>query len=164
MKFLGVEIEIRRVKADEDVPSASKAMALLEGPQVSRRSSGIRTFRKPKITDMIIFPEPDDLSDVWQAQALTNLVAKIEKSFNYYGWVDICTVDEAVRQFNIPQNRRSKLAYEKLHTLHCVHFNKYLPGIMEQVPDLYTCIFTGGVFPKEPMEHEKEKGGVYEAN
>jgi hypothetical protein len=146
MKVLG--FTITRVKETDHTPSASTAMAAISqrGPQQEEPS--IRVFRKPKITDMIVFPEPENMDDVWQMQMLTNLVRKVDKMF-IDGYIDICEIDSAIRKFKISHNARSAAAYEKLRVLHCVKFPDYLPGIMAEVPDLLTCVFSGGVLPKE---------------
>jgi hypothetical protein len=146
MNFLG--LSITRVKDTDSTPSASTAMAHISQQSSRQEAPSIRVFRKQKITDLIVFPEPENMDDVWQMQALTNLVAKVDTMFNK-GWIDICEIDSAITRFKISQNARSRDAYNKLRVLHCVDFTKYLPGIMEEVPDLLTCVFTGGVLPKE---------------
>lgn len=148
MNFLG--LSITRVKDTDSAPSASTVMARMsqQAQQAQQEAPSIRVFRKQKITDLIVFPEPENMDDVWQMQALTNLVAKVDTMFNK-GWIDICEIDSAITRFQISHNARSRDAYNKLRVLHCVDFNKYLPGIMEEVPDLLTCVFTGGVLPKQ---------------
>lgn len=149
MKVLG--FEIRRVGADE--PAAQETMEKMLSVPYQPKSSGriIRTFRQKAITDLIVFPEPVRLDCEWEAQKLANLVRDVERMFTSDGHIDICKVREAIRDFDILQSPRSKAAYEKLSVVHCEKFSSLLPGIFEQLPDLLTCVFTGGVLPKENL-------------
>lgn len=147
MKMLG--FEIRRVGTDEP-PVREKVGKMVAAPY-KPTSSGkvVRTFRQKSITDLIVFPEPVKLDCEWEAQKLVNLVRDVEKMFTSDGYIDICKVREAIRDFDIMQSPRSREAYEKLSIVHCEKFSSLLPGIFEQLPDLLTCVFTGGVLPKE---------------
>lgn len=146
MKVLG--FEIRRVGTDE--PAAQETMEkMLSVPHRPTSAKTIRTFRQKSVTDLIVFPEPVKLDCEWEAQKLVNLVRDVEKMFSESGSINICKVREAINDFNIMQTPRSRAAYEKLSIVHCEKFSSLLPGIFEQLPDLLTCVFTGGVLPKE---------------
>lgn len=147
MNFLG--FEIRRVGTEE--PAAKETMEkMLSIPHQSKPTGRtIRTFRQKSITDLIVFPEPVKLDCEWEAQKLVNLVRDVEKMFSDDRHINICKVREAIKDFKIMQTPRSVAAYEKLGVVHCEKFDTLLPGIFEQLPDLLTCVFTGGVLPKE---------------
>uniref|UniRef100_A0AB39CDF0 Uncharacterized protein n=1 Tax=Pseudomonas phage HRDY3 TaxID=3236930 RepID=A0AB39CDF0_9VIRU len=170
MKFLGVEFSIKRVgkgqpklehekesakyaEPEEDKPKVQKMMGqrllgnksgATEG--VKQRSAGgftLKTFRRTSPMEQIVFPEPPDPDDVWQQQALLNLLNKVQTMFDR-GWISICEIDAIVTKFNIPQNGAAKAARRKLAELHCVDSDKMVPGLWEQIPGLMTCVFTGG--------------------
>jgi len=132
-----------------DVFQALQAMGRIAAPEPGQHRR-VRTIGRARITDQIVFPEPNDHNDVWEVQRLTNLVQNVDKMFTR-GWIDICELDKAVTEFKLCQPPRAKAAYEKLRLLHCVSFNKYLPGIFEQVPDLMTCVFSEGRLPAQPV-------------
>lgn len=151
MKVLGIKLwEKKPQQHDQFSPEQMEALAQMFGmmgqqqPNVGRPGvREIKTMKRFRITDQIIFPEPLNTDDVWSVQQLTNLVDKVEKMFTQ-SWIDICEIDKAIRDFKLSMTGPSKAAYNKLHTLHCVNFDKYLPGIYEQIPGLLTCVFTEG--------------------
>lgn len=172
MNILGVEITFKRANSQkalpppdveceeeefeaDDKPKAKKKRAdsMAAIANVIERKAGngatLKTFRKKNpVFDQIIFPEPEDPDDPWQQQALANLVNQVNKMYTD-GWFSVCVPREAIKRFNIPQNYKSQLAMEKLRVLHCVHFDKMLPELYDQIPGLLTCIFTGGeISPK----------------
>jgi hypothetical protein len=148
MKFLG--LSITRVTSESNERPARDAMEKMVAiPHLPAQGRNIRTFRQKSITDLIVFPEPKNLDNVWEAQRLVNLVNDVEKMFDRDQHIDICKIRSAVEEFNIAQTPRSVDAFEKLRIVHCEKFSNLLPGIYEQLPDLLTCVFTGGVLPKE---------------
>lgn len=157
MKIFGL-IEINWAKKnkplDKDTSVADVFLALQEMGRIERPTGHthrqIRTIARNRITDQIVFPEPRNPSDVWEVQRLANLVDDIDKMFSK-GWIDICKIDRAVSDFGLCMTPRAGQALKKLHLLHCVDFNKYLPGIFEQVPDLITCVFSEGRLPAQPV-------------
>jgi hypothetical protein len=150
MKVLGLTLwkkkpEQQSTFTAEQMDALSQLFGAMKAQSVPGRPGvrEIKTMKRHRITDQIIFPEPLNTDDVWSVQQLTNLVDKVEKMFTQ-GWIDICEVDSAVRNFKLRLTGPSKQAYEKLRILHCVHFDKYLPGIYDQIPSLMTCVFTEG--------------------
>jgi hypothetical protein len=132
-----------------DVFLALQAMGHI-AKQEHHQPRQIRTIPRNRLTDQIVFPEPNDPNDPWEVQRLTNLVRDVEKMFRQ-GWFSICVLDRAIDGFNLIQTPRSKEAYKKLAILHCVNFNEYVPGIFEQLPDLINCVLSEGRLPLQPV-------------
>lgn len=152
MKVLG--FEIKRVGIEEPAARTTMEKMIAIGHQPTAGKT-IRTFRQQSITDLIIFPEPVRLDCEWEAQKLVNLVKDVDRMFTSEQHIDICKVRQAIKDFSITQTPRSQAAYDKLSIVHCEKFSSLLPGIFEQLPDLLTCVFTGGVLPKENFAEQE---------
>lgn len=97
----------------------------------------------------IIFPAVQP-TDMWKASALVKLVTKIEAMYEA-GWLDICVINDAVRNFSLKGTPSSLQALEDLHRIHCVKFNALPPSVFEAIPRYLTHIFTEGRIPLEAV-------------
>lgn len=59
-------------------------------------------------------------------------VAALNEMFDK-GWLSICTINNVAKMLGIEPERE---AYNTLHALHCVHFNKMPKDLRSQVPGL----------------------------
>jgi len=117
-----------------------------------RKANGftLKTYRKKSPLDEIVFPEPENPDDPWQQQALANLLGSVQKMYQS-GHFDVCIMTEAIDRSSIPQNGAARLAREKLRLLHCVDFDKMVPGLYDKIPGLMSCVFNGGEIVPEGL-------------
>lgn len=66
-----------------------------------------------------------DLKELAAVTALNAMMAK--------GWFSICTIDNVGQMLG--RNPRGE-AYDILHSLHCIHFDKMPPALREEIPRL----------------------------
>lgn len=134
----GPDIEVERE------PIRKRAAAAMAS---TRNAFGIRTIPRSRVVDSIVFPAPIS-DDVWDQQSLLNAVSRIEKMFAQ-DYFDICDIDRIIKDFKLDQAQfgYAGVAYKKLRSLHCVHYNTMLPGIAEQIPELITTVFSEGRLP-----------------
>lgn len=128
--------------SDSRTDRRAKGGSSVEVAGISTRF-GVKTIgRNGNVLSRIIFPEP--LSDEpWDVQALQSLVINVQKMFAR-GHFSVCLLDEAIKQFNLTMTHESALALRKLNTIHCVDYALLSPDILDDIPDMMTCIFTEG--------------------
>lgn len=78
-----------------------------------------------------------DLKQLAALTALNNMFAK--------GYFNLCTVDAVAKMLEVNANGE---AYDVLHTLHCVHFDKMPRELREQVPVLIQQCLGGPAIPQ----------------
>ena len=66
-----------------------------------------------------------DLKELAAVTALNAMMAK--------GWMDICTIRSVAEMLG--RDPRGE-AYDILHSLHCIHFDKMPPALREEIPRL----------------------------
>ena len=66
-----------------------------------------------------------DLKELAAVTALNDMMAK--------GWFSICTIDNVGKMLG--RNPRGE-AYDILHSLHCIHFDKMPPALRDEIPRL----------------------------
>lgn len=158
MRILGMEITFGKAsKADQTYTLREHERDMEKWDKLARQAvvaKGIRTVPRMNIMSKIIFPEPTDPNDLWSCQQLAKLIMDVEKMFSR-GYIDICVIRTAISDLKLTMTPESNAAFERLQTVHCVHFSDLLPGIFEQIPDQLTCVFTEGRYPEKrvPESH-----------
>lgn len=137
-------------------PSASRIcleaapVAISEFPGLYYRNSskgGVYSFRKNPPSLSIVWPEPpQDMNPELVNLALAGLVVKVEKMLGGSHF-DVCPITSIVSDFEIDQSRDAGVAMDILRSIHCIDYRKLPKGIVERIPELLSCVFTGGAYP-----------------
>lgn len=155
--------EITRRKKAPDICFESEPVASGEIPGLFYRQSGsdiLYSFRKPSQSLSILWPEPPESMNPELAKlALAGLVLKVDKMLNGSHF-DVCPITSAVSDFEIQVNEDSHVSLEILRSIHCVDYCKLPKGLRHRIPDLLSCVFSGGAYP---MPKEGAQKGESEA-
>lgn len=151
--------EITRRKKVAQICCESEPVPVGEIPGLFYRKSEsdiVFTFRKPSQSLSILWPEPSDSMNSELAKlALSGLVLKIEKMLNGSHF-DVCPVTSAVSDFEIQMSEDSYVALEILRSIHCIDYHKLPKGLRQRLPDLLSCVFSGGAYPLAKTNSEAD--------
>lgn len=146
-------IEITRRRSAASICLDTPPLAAGEFPGLFYRKSGgdvVYSFRGPKATRAIVWPEPpESMNSELASMALAGLVLNVEKML-CGSHFDICPIRSVITDFEIPQSPDSHVAMDILHSIHCVNYSKLPKGMAQRIPELLSCVFTGGAFPLSP--------------
>ncbi|MBD8089034.1 hypothetical protein IFT48_03495 [Pseudomonas fluorescens] len=143
-------IEITRRKSAASICLDTAPVAAGEFPGLFYRKSGtdvVYSFRGMKPTLSIVWPEPpESMNPELASLALAGLVLNVEQML-CGSHFDICPIRSVITDFEIPQSPDSQVAMDILHSIHCVNYSKLPKGMTKRIPELLSCVFTGGAFP-----------------
>jgi hypothetical protein len=77
-------------------------------------------------------PWPDVGDDSWGQTYLLNAVVE----FDSHEWFSICIVDRLKKNLGFMLDLPGQIAYDKLYSLHCVHYSKMHPDVLREIPQL----------------------------
>lgn len=116
--------------------------AISSGSRTSSQSLAVVPLtvkRKLGPNERIVYLEESDPIDVDLCRI--SLGKMFRKS-----WFDICVVRECADLLRVSMFETSK-SMDRLHALHCVHWDQMSPAIREMIPELISEIFTEGAYP-----------------
>lgn len=118
----------------ESIPTTSTGLCVISDmPKSEMLTKNKNTIMGIKVNPLVAaIPWPDVGDDPWSQTYL--LKAIIE--FNNKAWFSICAVDALLKDLNIMLDLSAQLAYDKLYSLHCVHYSKMHPDVLREIPQL----------------------------
>ena len=120
--------------AQEPTPSTSTGLCVIsDTPKAEIPTKKKNTIMGIKVNPLVAaIPWPDVGDDPWSQTYL--LKAIIE--FNNKAWFSICDVDALMKDLSIMMDLPAHVAYDKLYSLHCVHYSKMHPDVLREIPQL----------------------------
>lgn len=126
------------------------------GGETSTTDSGMRHFvRPPKISERLIAPA-GLAEEIQSAKDSGDILLKATASIPWEkfcamfdksdGWFSICELDELMKFYKVRFTHKTKQVYERVHMLHCKHWNTFDKELLEAFPDYINFILSEGTY------------------
>lgn len=122
-----------RIELDTPQTTSTGLRVISDIPESELLTPKKNTVMGVKVNPLVAaIPWPDVGDDSWGQTYLLKAITE----FNSREWFNICTINDLKKNLNFMLDLPGQIAYDKLYSLHCVHYSKMHPDVLREIPQL----------------------------
>lgn len=122
-----------RIELDTHQTTSTGLRVISDIPESGLLTPKKNTVMGVKVNPLVAaIPWPDVGDDSWGQTYLLKAITE----FNSREWFNICTINDLKENLGFMLDLPGQIAYDKLYSLHCVHYSKMHPDVLREIPQL----------------------------